>query len=148
MEMRGYQSVKRKGFLVSDKGYYVYGFMTTINQATQKDVDLAETYGIELVSQYEGITPTLLFMLEKSKQATLSTQTYTYQIRTGVMIMGELKIMVQILPKDHYRITYLYNYRTDLGEYRKKNNIRATKRPKSETVFKRQKTKLRKKHMR
>lgn len=126
---------ERKSFLTTKKGYYVYGFSTTINKATQKDVDLAESYGIELISNYESITPSLLIMVEKEHASTLSTQTNIYQVRTGILIMGELRITVQVLPRNYYRITYVYNYRTNIHEFRKANNIKVKKPSRTRTRY-------------
>lgn len=112
--------------LLSKKGYYVFGFTTTLEKATSKDLELAETYGVQLVSKFEKLEPVLMYLHEKESEhkSSLSTQTYAYLVKIGVMIIGELKISIQILPKDYYRITYIYNYRTDIGNYRRQNNIK------------------------
>ena len=116
--------IKRYGYLTSKTSYYLTGFTTTIRKATEKDLSLLEDYGLELVSAYAEIDPSLIFMVEKKRQSTLSTQMVILEVRVGVMIIGELRIMIQVLPKEHYNLTYNYFYRTDTQGYAKASGYR------------------------
>lgn len=123
-DINGYKSNKGKaGYLTTKKGYYVTGFTTTIKHATQRELSLAESYGVELISKYEKIDPTLITIIQKDRQPTLTTQTFTFEVRTGVMVVGLLSIVIQSLDDNHFNIMYYYQYRTNISNYRKQNNI-------------------------
>lgn len=113
----------KSSYLTSKEGYYLTGFNITIKKATQKDLDLASSYAVDLVAEFERIDPKLFFMVEKDHKYTLGTQTFIYQVRAGIMILGELTLTVQILPSSHYNLNYIYRYRASLAEYNKHNDL-------------------------
>ena len=60
------------------KGYYLIGFTTNIKKATERDKDLALTYGLNLVSDFHDITQKLLSVQLKNESNTLTSSEKIY----------------------------------------------------------------------
>lgn len=112
----GYSPLKR-GYLNTEKGYYLYGFNTVIHQASRENVRNAKKYAIQLVSRYIGIKPILLKLKPIDENQTISTTTRVYQVKTGAMINGKIYITTQILDLKHITLTFNYRYRVSGYDY-------------------------------
>lgn len=123
-DIKGYNP-NRRTFLTTKKGYYLLGFTTHINRATKKDREMVETYAINLVSSFEKVDSDLIMLIKVDATNTLSTIIYTYEVRVGIMHLGNIRILIQTLPKS-YHIQFVYEYRVGIGEFRKANSYSGT----------------------
>lgn len=110
-------SPKMRGYLNTEKGYYLYGFNTVIHQASRENIKNAKKYAIQLVARYTGIKPILLKLKPIDESQTISTTTKVYQVKTGSMINGKIYITTQILDVKHITLTFNYRYRVSGYDY-------------------------------
>lgn len=106
----------RKGYLQSDKGYYVTGFNTLIKKATTKDIDLALTYALELISSFEEINQKLLSYNLIDKKQKLDSLLLVYDIKVGKIYVGRIYIELMDLIQ-RKMISFSYYKRVSFNEF-------------------------------
>ena len=101
-----------KSRLESFRGYYLLGDSLVIRQATERDIELKETYAIEIVSHFHNIIKPLIHLVERTDEeehTTNSTITYVYYAMLGKVVLGKIEIMVQdILIRKKLHFIYYY----------------------------------------
>lgn len=118
----GYSDIK-KGFLQTEKGYYVTGFNTLITKATDKDISLCLNYAKELVSDYEDINRDLLFFKIKDRVQNKASFTSVYDIKIGKLFIGRIEIESANLIRNK-TISFNYSKRVSVQEFNQRNNIK------------------------
>lgn len=106
----------RKGYLQSDKGYYVTGFNTLIKKATNKDIDLALNYAVELVSDFEKINYKLLSINLVGRKQKLDSLLLVYDIKVGKLYIGRIFIDLMDLIQ-RKMISFSYYKRVSFREF-------------------------------
>ena len=110
-------SLTGKSYLMTEKGFYLQGFNTTLNHLTTAHLKNYLNYGRDLVSRYEKLDPKLIQFKSIREEQNLSTVTEVHLVKTGAIIAGKLYITVQILNEDNVKINYNYRYRTSSEEF-------------------------------
>ena len=110
-------SLTGKSYLMSEKGFYLQGFNTTLNHLTTAHLKNYLNYGRDLVSRYEKLNPKLVQFKLAHEEQSLSTTTEVHLVKTGAIVTGKLYITVQILNEDDVKINYNYRYRTSSEEF-------------------------------
>ena len=117
----GYSKLK-KGYMQTKKGYYTSAFTTTIQRATNKDIELANKYGLELVSQYESIDIRLLHLSKKDTYSDLVSNSVSYEVNVGVLVHGILIIKISRYLTQN-TVSFYYMQRISGSAYKFKNSL-------------------------
>ncbi|MBT9670506.1 hypothetical protein GPK34_00445 [Secundilactobacillus kimchicus] len=129
---------RSKAFSEKKEGLYDEGFNTTLRDATDKDIELAEHYGIELVSQYHKVLMPLIHLIEKRSTSTLTSNEKVYYVAVGKTIWGKLSISIQQIPNYKNTIWYYYQFRTEGQAFRRRRGDSKYQKGGSHRQWKRQ----------
>lgn len=110
-------SLTGKSYMMSEKGFYLQGFNTTLNHLTTAHLKNYLNYGRDLVSRYEQLDPRLIQFKLIHEEQNLSTVTEVHSVRTGAIVAGKLYVTVQILNEDDVKINYNYRFRTSSEDF-------------------------------
>lgn len=110
----------QRAFYEAKHAYYIIGTSVRIDPATNRDIELAYNYGLDIVSKFHGIIKPLiqLYSREKDKRQSNTTTTTTYYAMVGKNVIGRLVVMVQ-QTKFTQSIYFIYYYRGNSNAKRK-----------------------------
>lgn len=113
------EKVKRQG----TKGHYSLSFTRTMDNVTEKDVELKLDYGREFIYINTGVPRYLIKFQIKEEHQTLASASYVYYVRRGKETIGKLSIKVLRFGK-RTKIFYVYQQKA----YRPKGTRQAKTR--------------------
>lgn len=107
-----------KKFLQSNHGYYLQGFKTKINKATDLEVKQLPLYGKQLVARFHDLNPKLVGLYRVSSDSDITSFNYQYIVGMGQVVIGKMNVKVQEI-NNEVTIRYIYQYKVSSSEYRK-----------------------------
>lgn len=114
-----------KKWLTKSKGFYLQGFTTKINQATDLDVKQSPLYLTQLISRYHSLDQRLIGLYRSGVDSSVTSVTYNYWVGMGKIVIGKATVLIQSLNNVN-TISFTYQYRVTASEYRAKNtNIKS-----------------------
>lgn len=107
-----------KKFLQSKHGYYLQGFKTTINQATNLEIKQTPIYAKQLVGRFHDLNPKLIGLYRVNADSDITSFNYQYIVGMGQVVIGKMNVKVQEV-NDEVTIRYIYQYKVSSSEYRR-----------------------------
>lgn len=112
-------------WLTKSKGFYLQGFTTKINQATDLDVKQSPLYLTQLISRYHDLDQRLIGLYRSGVDSSVTSVTYNYWVGMGKIVIGKATVLIQSLNNVN-TISFTYQYRVTASKYRAKNtNIKS-----------------------
>ena len=91
----------------SKRGHYHVAFVKEYADLSEKDFELKEEYGKDLVSLHEAIPYDIINLLKKEETITVSSVDSVYYVREGLEVVGKLSIRAQRRFRD-LGLVYVY----------------------------------------
>ena len=84
----------------SHKGYYELAFVEGFSNMSDKDVDIRQEYGRDLISKYLNVPEDYITFRKKSSKNTMISVDEVFYVKVGTDTVGKLSIRVQKLFKE------------------------------------------------
>ena len=99
-----------KKWLTKSKGFYLQGFTTKINQATDLDIKQSPLYLTQLISRYHDLDQRLIGLYRSGVDSSVTSVTYNYWVGMGKVVIGKATVLIQSLNNVN-TISFTYQYR-------------------------------------